>query len=157
MKEPDNELISFAIYLTGHNEETILQMYSDWKQSPSKPILTIIDHTENNWQELEKHWIKIYKNAGCRLLNHTEGGEGHSGRSLSKEHRDKISKSSKKTNAKLSEEDVKNICNLIVSKKCYREIKELFPNLTEGCFYSIKCGYNWKNITKEILIKTLQV
>ena len=91
------------------------------------------------------------------MLNHTEGGEGHSGRKLTKEHRDKISKNNKKTNAKLSEEDVINICKLINSKKCFREIKELFPNLTEGCFYSIKCGYNWKNITQKILIKTLQV
>lgn len=61
-----------------------------------KPVLTIIDQTDNNWQELEKYWIKHYKDIGCRLLNHTEGGEGHSGRKLSKEHKDKISKNNKK-------------------------------------------------------------
>ena len=31
MKEANNELINFAVYLTGHDEETILQMYSDRK------------------------------------------------------------------------------------------------------------------------------
>jgi hypothetical protein len=112
-----------------------------------KPILTIIDETEDNWQELEKYWIKYYKDKGFNLLNHTEGGEGQSGRKLSKEHKDKISKNNKKTNAKLTENEVILICDLILSKKCYREIKEYFPNLTEGCFYAIKCGYNWKNIT----------
>ena len=63
-----------------------------------KPILTIIDETEDNWQELEKYWIKYYKDKGFNLLNHTEGGEGQSGRKLSKEHKDKISKNNKKTN-----------------------------------------------------------
>ena len=59
----------------------------------------------------------------------------------------KFLKTIKKTNAKLTEKEVILICDLILSKKCYREIKEHFPNLTEGCFYAIKCGYNWKNIT----------
>jgi len=27
-----NELILFAMYLTGHDEETIKQMYNDWKK-----------------------------------------------------------------------------------------------------------------------------
>ena len=58
------------------------------------------------WQELEKYWIKYYKDKGCDLLNHTEGGEGQSGRKLSKEHKDKISKNNKKTNAKLTENEV---------------------------------------------------
>ena len=80
-----------------------------------KPILTIIDETEDNWQELEKYWIKYYKDKGFNLLNHTEGGEGQSGRKLSKEHKDKISKNNKKTNAKLTENEVILICDLILS------------------------------------------
>ena len=59
MKEPDNELISFAIYLTGHNEETILQMYSDWKQSPSKPII------EDTICTIPKCNRKVYKIGWC--------------------------------------------------------------------------------------------
>ena len=121
-----------------------------------KPILNIIDQTENDWQELEKYWIKYYRDNGYRLLNHTVGGEGQSGRKLSQEHKDKISKNNKRTNTKLTENEVIEICNLIVLKKRFKEIKLSFPNLTEGCFYSIKCGYNWKNITKKIIKRVKQ-
>jgi len=44
-----------------------------------KPILTIIDETENNWQELEQYWIEQFICWGFRLTNITKGGEGSYG------------------------------------------------------------------------------
>lgn len=41
-----------------------------------KPILTIIDETEDNWESLEKYWIEQFKNWGYKLTNCTLGGEG---------------------------------------------------------------------------------
>ena len=31
----DSDIIPFAVYLTGHDETTIIQMYHDWKQNPN--------------------------------------------------------------------------------------------------------------------------
>lgn len=31
---------------------------------------------EQDWQERERYWIAFYRQAGARLLNHTDGGEG---------------------------------------------------------------------------------
>ena len=31
-KTMNEEIIKFAMYLTGHDEETIIQMYNDWKK-----------------------------------------------------------------------------------------------------------------------------
>jgi len=30
-----SDIIPFAVYLTGHDETTIIQMYHDWKQNPN--------------------------------------------------------------------------------------------------------------------------
>jgi hypothetical protein len=29
----NNDTIKFAVYLTGHDEQTIIQMYGDWKKN----------------------------------------------------------------------------------------------------------------------------
>ena len=41
-----------------------------------KPIMTIIDETDSDWQQLEKYWIGQFKAWGFKLTNITEGGEG---------------------------------------------------------------------------------
>ena len=41
-----------------------------------KPLMTIIDETEGNWQDLESYWISQFRTWGFNLTNHTNGGEG---------------------------------------------------------------------------------
>ena len=41
-----------------------------------KPLMTIIDETEDNWQDLESYWISQFRTWGFNLTNHTNGGEG---------------------------------------------------------------------------------
>lgn len=50
-----------------------------------KPVMTIIDETEGDWESLEKKWIKHYSN----LCNLTEGGEGCHGLIQTTEHKEK--------------------------------------------------------------------
>lgn len=50
-----------------------------------KPVMTIIDETEGDWEVLEKKWIKHYSN----LCNLTEGGEGCHGLIQTTEHKEK--------------------------------------------------------------------
>jgi hypothetical protein len=46
------------------------------KNKGLKPIMTIIDETEEDWQSLEIYWIAQFKAWGFNLCNHTLGGEG---------------------------------------------------------------------------------
>ena len=46
------------------------------KKLKLKPIMTIIDETTDNWQQLEMYWISQFKTWGFKLTNHTDGGEG---------------------------------------------------------------------------------
>lgn len=41
-----------------------------------KPIMSIIDETEDDWQSLEMYWIEQFKVWGFNLTNCTKGGEG---------------------------------------------------------------------------------
>ena len=53
-----DEIIKFASYLTGHDEETIKQMYRDWQSSPNvkaNPLDCVVS--------LPKQWQK------CPLCN----------------------------------------------------------------------------------------
>lgn len=62
-----------------------------------KPSFEILDTcTEDNWQDMERHYIKLYKSFGAKLLNQLPGGEGGptmKGRFLTEEQRKKISDS----------------------------------------------------------------
>ena len=49
------------------------------KKLKLKPIMTILDETTDNWQQLEMYWISQFKTWGFRLTNHTDGGEGSYG------------------------------------------------------------------------------
>jgi hypothetical protein len=46
------------------------------KKLKLKPIMTIIDETTDDWQQLEMYWISQFKTWGFKLTNHTNGGEG---------------------------------------------------------------------------------
>lgn len=42
-----------------------------------KPIFEIIDVVDiEEWKEKEKYYIKYYRDAGCNLVNYTDGGDG---------------------------------------------------------------------------------
>lgn len=47
-----NEIIDFAIYLTGHDKETIEQMYNDWINNKPGYILT---NSRNSMLNKKKH------------------------------------------------------------------------------------------------------
>lgn len=61
--EPIKELINFGAYLTGHDQSTIEQMYSDWRAPKRKPILI----TEDGFYLFEGD--KVYM-LGKEHLNH---------------------------------------------------------------------------------------
>jgi group I intron endonuclease len=76
-------------------------------RSNMKPIMSIIEECESDWQPREVYWIQYYKDKGYDLCNLSTGGDGvgHTelskskissslkGRVRTKEERDKISKS----------------------------------------------------------------
>lgn len=73
---------------------------SNWiwslKDSNQKPILNIIEEcNEDNWEEAEQYWICQFKAWGFKLTNHTDGGEGMHGFTVSEETRQKMSKAHK--------------------------------------------------------------
>lgn len=62
-----------------------------------KPIMEEIEEIDvSNWELREKYWIAFYKEKGCDLCNHTEGGYG-------------ISSCSEETKNKLRENNKRNI------------------------------------------------
>ena len=47
------------------------------KSKGFRPELLVLEETiVDNWKEREKHYIKYYKDLGCKLTNHCSGGEG---------------------------------------------------------------------------------
>lgn len=46
------------------------------KKIKIKPIMIIIDETNENWEILEQYWISQFKTWGFKLVNSTDGGEG---------------------------------------------------------------------------------
>jgi len=57
-----------------------------------KPIMTIIDETEDDWKTLEIYWISQFKSWGFNLVNLTIGGDGIEGYTHTKETIKKLSK-----------------------------------------------------------------
>lgn len=56
-----------------------------------KPIMTVIDETENDWRSLEMYWISQFKSWGFNLVNLTIGGDGTEGYTHTKETIKKLS------------------------------------------------------------------
>jgi hypothetical protein len=69
-----------------------------WINSIGTPIIEALEECEwQSSQERESYWISQMKAWGFSLVNHTSGGEGALGREVSKETREKQSKSLIKT------------------------------------------------------------
>lgn len=61
-----------------------------------KPFMEIIDEaSELNWKEKEKHYIRLFKSFGAKLVNSTIGGDGLNGYVYTPEVRKKISEAGK--------------------------------------------------------------
>jgi group I intron endonuclease len=61
-----------------------------------KPVIREIDSVdENNWQYWEKYYIKLFKDNGFNLVNHTDGGDGGSFKKHTEETKKKMSESQK--------------------------------------------------------------
>lgn len=88
----------FKTRIRKHLSSTLKTRTSKWIHSLNeKPIFDIIDEVnKDNWQEAEKSYIRLFKSIGCKLYNHTIGGEGGNtmgGRKLTPEQCKKISDS----------------------------------------------------------------
>lgn len=59
-----------------NNKSYCNKWISSLLKSGEKPIITVIDETENNWQQLEQYWIEQFRQWGFKLTNITKGGEG---------------------------------------------------------------------------------
>lgn len=100
LKHPDTQEVRYVgktkrpkRRLSEHTYKTLLEskkthlaywLLSLLKES-KKPIMDIVAETEENWESLEKEWIKKFPN----LCNHTEGGEGCHGYKQPTEHIEK--------------------------------------------------------------------
>ncbi len=58
-------------------------------------VTRLIEHVPpgRDWADRERHWIKIYRERGDRLLNLTDGGDGLTGHKFSLSHKLKIAMS----------------------------------------------------------------
>lgn len=89
---------NFKTRINKHLSSKLKTRTSKWIHSLSiKPIFEIIDEvSEDTWQDAEKAYIRLFKAIGCKLYNHTIGGEGGNtmgGRKLTPEQCKKISDS----------------------------------------------------------------
>ena len=67
-------------WVVGHKLKTKLSSWlKSLKKLKLKPIMTIIDETDSDWEQLEMYWIAQFKAWGFKLTNHTDGGEGSYG------------------------------------------------------------------------------
>lgn len=122
-----------------------------------KPIMTIIDETETNWEELERYWILQFKTWGYSLTNITEGGEGCTGAgqwnnvpvtAFTKEGKLIKNFESQKECAKYfntSASNVKQVCNgrnLLLLKKYQIKFGTLNGDIPP---FEYNREYNWKN------------
>lgn len=64
--------------LKGHMCETYDCYRRRWiKTLSARPIIELIEECDDSeWQDRERHWIAYYLNAGARLTNETQGGDG---------------------------------------------------------------------------------
>jgi hypothetical protein len=80
------ERLTGHLYLRGKENNYRTNWIKSIVKSGNIPIINQIDETTwDKSQELEKYWIKKFKNEGYRLVNLTDGGEGALGCKRSKE------------------------------------------------------------------------
>lgn len=64
------------------------------------PVFEIIDECRENWEVVERSYIRLYKSFGAKLNNHADGGGGSLGYKLTEEQKKRLSaalKGKKKT------------------------------------------------------------
>lgn len=112
-----------------------------WKNifKDKSPIINFIarDLSEKDAFELEKLMIKVSKDAGFKLCNFTDGGDGTSGRKCSDETIKKMSESAKN----MSEETKKKISE---AKKGKKQSEEHKKKLSE-----VRKKYKWSDETRK--------
>jgi hypothetical protein len=125
-----------------HINENVVNRKSSWikslKLNGLLPILEIIDEVPLcDWEFWEKHYIKLYKSCGAKLLNMNDGGQGATpiretiekqrrikfGKKITEETRLKLSISNK--GRKISEKQKKQLSDA-------RKGKPLHPNTIKG-------------------------
>jgi hypothetical protein len=89
-----NPHVRFRKHKTQNNRTHICQWIKGLKTKGLPPIFEIIDECpSDNWDAKERHYIKLYRAVGAKLLNTMPGGEGGPtmlGRKLTEEQRKKI-------------------------------------------------------------------
>jgi group I intron endonuclease len=76
-------------------------------------------------------------------------GLANTGRIISEETRDKLSKNCSRWNAKLSDIDVHNICQMYISGKTTQDIYEVYPNVHYVTLSEIRRKKVYKHITSQ--------
>lgn len=109
-----------------------------------------IDNTNDEQKalHLEKYWISQLKDSGYTLYNVTDGGEGTSGRKHTEETKYKIGFSqqgSKSYNAKLDENKVIKIKQLLKENKNRKDIANIF-NVSKSTIDMIAKNKRWPHI-----------
>lgn len=141
-----------------------------------KPIFEVIESCDNtDWVLREPYWILHYKSKGCKLTNHSTGGEsGAAGVIRSQSYKDnlkivlkgntrakgvvkspetlaKLSANNRRANAVLTEDEVILVCQLVNQGLKGRAIKKQVPNIKPHILWNIKRGKSWKHITNKYL------
>lgn len=110
------------------------QWIGELRADARRPVLMIVDECDlENWQERERHWIKIFREVGSRLCNIESGGNGlHAatyemranmraaavGKTLTAEHKARIAAAHRgKKRAPFSDEWLRNMSNARRGKK----------------------------------------
>lgn len=101
------------------------------KSAGLRPDLLIFDViSEKGWQRVECEWITTFEQAGCRLVNMTEGGEGASGMTLSSETRRKMSEAHK--GRKFTVEHRENMRKAALSRPKRKLLEKTKRKISEG-------------------------
>jgi group I intron endonuclease len=101
-----------------------------------EPIMEIIETVpyDQDWVEREKYWIKYYRDAGCNLVNATDGGDGTPGYVPTMETRRKMSLIN--TGKTLSQETKNKMSLSRMGRKASKKfIQSLFDRAKEVCQY----------------------
>lgn len=119
-----------------------------------KPIIEIIDEVVGEWEWLEIYWINQLKVWGFKLVNSTDGGENPplwSGKTHSKEHKEKLSERMKFNNPskKITNQWKKNISNTH-KKNNYIPSSAIAANKIKVKQYSLTGEYikTWDSISE---------
>ena len=120
-----------------HNKSKKATWIKSLKNKGLKPILTILDQTEDSdWEWLERYWISQLKSWGFQLKNLTEGGDGNKGQTFSKE---SIEKRRQKLIGRIVSQEVRDkISKAHLGKKLSNVTKEKLRNCNLGKIYTEK-------------------